>query len=127
MIPATTESVAAIGRDPDAARVNRTVAIRPLAMGWRRRTRWQRPTRDQPVLVTGGAGFSGSYIVRRLLDEGYSVVVYDLNDYRAESRFVVGADAAEHSRSSAAGSSSGRACSRSSSATGPGLSSTPLT
>lgn len=50
--------------------------------------------RGQPVLVTGGAGFSGSYIVRRLLDEGRDVVVYDYADYRPESRFVIGDDAA---------------------------------
>ncbi|MBA3413643.1 MAG: NAD(P)-dependent oxidoreductase [Chloroflexia bacterium] len=46
-----------------------------------------------PVLVTGGAGFAGAYIVRRLLDDGYEVVVYDLADFRPESRFVVGDDA----------------------------------
>ncbi len=49
--------------------------------------------RSKPVLVTGGAGFAGSYIIRQLLDDGYEVVVYDLGDFRPESRFVVGADA----------------------------------
>jgi nucleoside-diphosphate-sugar epimerase len=48
--------------------------------------------RDRPVLVTGGAGFAGSYIIRQLLDDGYDVVIYDLGDFRPESRFVIGAD-----------------------------------
>ena len=48
---------------------------------------------SRPVLVTGGAGFAGSYIVRRLLDEGHRVVVYDLADLRPESRFVIGPEA----------------------------------
>jgi nucleoside-diphosphate-sugar epimerase len=49
--------------------------------------------RSRPVLVTGGAGFVGSYIVRDLLDHRFGVVVYDLIDFRAESRFLLGADA----------------------------------
>lgn len=47
-----------------------------------------------PVLVTGGAGFAGAYITRRLLDDGHDVVVFDLGDFRPESRFVIGLDAA---------------------------------
>jgi nucleoside-diphosphate-sugar epimerase len=46
------------------------------------------PTR--PVLITGGAGFAGSYVIRSLLDQGYRVVTYDRDDYRSESRFVIG-------------------------------------
>lgn len=42
------------------------------------------------VLVTGGSGFAGSYIIRALLDRGYAVVNFDLADYRPESRFVIG-------------------------------------
>jgi UDP-glucose 4-epimerase len=43
-----------------------------------------------PVLVTGGSGFAGSYIVRELLDRGCEVVNLDLADYRQESRFTIG-------------------------------------
>jgi UDP-glucose 4-epimerase len=46
--------------------------------------------RSRPVLVTGGAGFAGAYVTRALLDRGYEVVVYDLADFRVESRFVLG-------------------------------------
>src|SRR5262245_44576679 len=47
---------------------------------------------DKPILVTGGAGFAGSYVIRQLLDDGYDVVVFDLGDFRPESRFVIGGD-----------------------------------
>ena len=50
-----------------------------------------RPDRNRPVLVTGGSGFAGAYIIRELLDHGYPVVNFDLADYRPESRFVIGA------------------------------------
>jgi nucleoside-diphosphate-sugar epimerase len=49
--------------------------------------------RSKPVLVTGGAGFAGSYIVRQLRDDGYDVVVFDLGEFRPESRHIVGRDA----------------------------------
>jgi len=46
--------------------------------------------RSRPVLVTGGAGFAGSYVTKALLDRGYEVVVLDLADFRTESRYVIG-------------------------------------
>jgi nucleoside-diphosphate-sugar epimerase len=47
-----------------------------------------------PVLVTGGSGFAGSYVIRELLDRGREVVNFDVSDYRAESRFTIGDEAA---------------------------------
>ena len=47
-----------------------------------------------PVLVTGGSGFAGSYLIRELLDRGRDVVNFDIADYRAESRFTIGERAA---------------------------------
>jgi len=44
----------------------------------------------KPILVTGGSGFAGGYLVRELLDRGHPVVVYDLADLREETRFVIG-------------------------------------
>lgn len=47
---------------------------------------------EGPTLVTGGAGFAGSYVIRELLDAGREVVVLDLGDFRTESRWVIGED-----------------------------------
>ena len=44
----------------------------------------------RPVLVTGGAGFAGSYLIAELAERGHDVVCYDLADFRPESRFVLG-------------------------------------
>ncbi len=44
----------------------------------------------QPVLVTGGAGFAGSYVTNELLERGRRVVCFDQADFRAESRFLLG-------------------------------------
>jgi nucleoside-diphosphate-sugar epimerase len=51
-----------------------------------------RPEPSTPVLVTGAAGFAGSYIVRALLDRGYEVTALDVAEPRAETRAVIGAD-----------------------------------
>jgi nucleoside-diphosphate-sugar epimerase len=44
----------------------------------------------ETVLVTGGAGFAGSYVLDELLRRGHVPVCFDLTDFRAESRFVLG-------------------------------------
>ena len=45
---------------------------------------------EQPVLVTGGAGFIGSYVVRALVERGRRVVALDVKEPTAETRFVLG-------------------------------------
>jgi nucleoside-diphosphate-sugar epimerase len=49
----------------------------------------------RPVLVTGGAGFAGSYLVAELCARGHRVVCFDLADFRPESRFVIGSWSSE--------------------------------
>ena len=44
---------------------------------------------SRPILVTGGAGFAGSYVLNELLDAGHDVVCFDLAEFRAESRFLL--------------------------------------
>jgi nucleoside-diphosphate-sugar epimerase len=46
--------------------------------------------RERPVLVTGGTGFIGSYVVRALLESGRKVVAFDIRGLTAEGRFVLG-------------------------------------
>ena len=43
------------------------------------------------MLVTGGAGFAGSYVINELLTRGHGVVCFDLSEFRPESRFLLGA------------------------------------
>jgi UDP-glucose 4-epimerase len=48
------------------------------------------PDADRPVLVTGGTGFIGSYVVKALLEGGRRVVAFDVRGHTAESRFTLG-------------------------------------
>jgi nucleoside-diphosphate-sugar epimerase len=45
---------------------------------------------DRPVLVTGGAGFIGTYVVKALLESGRRVVALDVRGFAPEGRFILG-------------------------------------
>lgn len=51
-------------------------------------------TTDQPVLVTGGTGFIGSYLTRALVEAGHPVCLFDTGDFSPEARFILGDHAA---------------------------------
>lgn len=44
---------------------------------------------DRPVLVTGGTGFIGTYVVKALLEAGRRVIALDVRGYTPEGRFVL--------------------------------------
>ena len=45
---------------------------------------------DPPVLVTGGTGFIGTYVVKALLESGRRVVALDIRGFAPEGRFILG-------------------------------------
>jgi nucleoside-diphosphate-sugar epimerase len=45
---------------------------------------------ERPVLVTGGTGFIGTYVVHALLESGRSVVAFDVRGLTDEGRFILG-------------------------------------
>jgi nucleoside-diphosphate-sugar epimerase len=47
-------------------------------------------TTNRHVLITGGAGFIGSYVARALLDQGRQVCLADVRGLSPEARFVLG-------------------------------------
>jgi len=50
---------------------------------------------ERPVLVTGGTGFIGTYVVRALLESGRRVVCLDVRGFTPEGRFLLGPSAEE--------------------------------
>jgi nucleoside-diphosphate-sugar epimerase len=50
---------------------------------------------DRPILVTGGTGFIGSYVVKALLESGRRVVALDVRGYTPEGRFLLDGHADE--------------------------------
>ncbi len=52
------------------------------------------PSRPGRVLVTGGGGFIGSYVVEELLRHGRDVAIYGRGELTPEARFVLGPAAA---------------------------------
>jgi nucleoside-diphosphate-sugar epimerase len=45
---------------------------------------------DSPVLVTGGTGFIGGYVLKTLLESGRRVVAFDTKELSPEGRFLLG-------------------------------------
>ncbi len=45
---------------------------------------------NRPVLVTGGTGFIGTYVVEALLESGRRVVAFDVRGFTSEGRFILG-------------------------------------
>jgi nucleoside-diphosphate-sugar epimerase len=45
---------------------------------------------ERPVLVTGGTGFIGTYVVQALLESGRRVVAFDVRGLTDEARFLLG-------------------------------------
>ncbi len=54
------------------------------------RRREREPGAKRRTLVTGGAGFVGSYVGRQLLESGRDVCAFDIRPFQHEGRFVLG-------------------------------------